>query len=88
MALHTSHYNAVREIGSGQLGQSITSLGKEASATLNITGCTEMAEVVEVLRETKDECLFEQSCCQSCRVREERSRSECHRFLHHCCLHS
>ncbi|KAH9753654.1 spermidine/putrescine-binding periplasmic protein [Citrus sinensis] len=45
-----------------QLGQSITSLGKEASATLNITGCTEMAEVVEVLRETKDECLFEQSC--------------------------
>ncbi|KAK9215141.1 hypothetical protein WN944_007144 [Citrus x changshan-huyou] len=53
------HYLA---IGSGQLGQSITSLGKEASATLNITGCTEMAEVVEVLRETKDECLFEQSC--------------------------
>ena len=68
MALHASHYNAVRAIGSGQLGQSITSLVKEASATLNITGCTEMAEVVEVLRETKDECLFEQSCCQSCRV--------------------
>ncbi|KAH9753890.1 Receptor-like protein 13 [Citrus sinensis] len=62
MALHANHYNAVRAIGSGQLGQSITSLGKEASATLNITGCTEMAEVVEVLRETKDECLFEQSC--------------------------
>ncbi|KAH9687620.1 spermidine/putrescine-binding periplasmic protein [Citrus sinensis] len=30
-----------------QLGQSITSLGNEASATLNITGCTEMAEVLE-----------------------------------------
>ena len=63
MALHASHYNAVRAIGSGQLGKSITSLRKEASATLNITGCTEMAEVLEVLRETKDECLFEQSCC-------------------------
>ncbi|KAH9753764.1 spermidine/putrescine-binding periplasmic protein [Citrus sinensis] len=37
-----------------QLGQSITSLGKDASATLNITGCTEMAEAVEVLRESKD----------------------------------
>ncbi|KDO40620.1 hypothetical protein CISIN_1g036082mg, partial [Citrus sinensis] len=74
------------EIGSGQLGQSITSLVKEASAALYITGCTEMAEVLEVLRETKDECLFEQSCCQSCRVREERSRRECHRFLHHCSL--
>ncbi|KAH9687693.1 spermidine/putrescine-binding periplasmic protein [Citrus sinensis] len=37
-----------------QLGQSITSLGKDASATLNITGCTEMVEAVEVLRESKD----------------------------------
>ena len=49
MALHASHYNAVRAIGSGQLGQGITSLGKEASATLNITGCTEMAEILDVL---------------------------------------
>ncbi|KAH9753735.1 spermidine/putrescine-binding periplasmic protein [Citrus sinensis] len=38
------HYLA---IGSGQLGLSITSLGKEASATLNIAGCTEMAEVLK-----------------------------------------
>ena len=60
---------------SGQLGQSITSLGKEDSARLPITGRTEMAEVLEVLWEMKDECLFEQSCHQSRKVQEERSQS-------------
>lgn len=44
MALHASHYNAIRAIGSEH-----KFIGKEASATLPITGRTEIAKVLGVL---------------------------------------